>query len=464
MSFSLNGGLLAMEEIDNTGEDLGEVEAAEVAATVADESAEIQTANTEIGIEVAKVEDAVQAGEELEALGDLAADSLENGEGMTEETAEAVSIAVESILNRLGASRTTRTVPVAESFGNVSSRRVSTKLVVEGIGDWLKKIWMSIKQAALRIWDKISNFVAGLFNSAKTLQKHLISLRDRVKKVPSNAVVRKKNIDSKSLAKNIGWDKKADLGTFKMLVENAKNLQKASVTANQEILKVSEKVRSLLNGGKIDAESVKKFLSEKNTSVSAIKADGLAGMELSATQAVVNAKPSDKSKVDGTVTITHYGPFAGGAVLTIENDTGQAVKFKAVFEGSSAKKAEKVEALNISGVEEVISISLDLVNKIIDDKSVAKYAKSSIDGQVKSADMVIKNAESILGKTGAEAATKQALADLRTVFADSITSLNTFCSNSPTLVFRTARAGADYASISLRNLGDKKDSEDGDDE
>lgn len=464
MSFSLNGGLLAMEEIDNGGEDMGEVEAAEVAATVADESAEIQSANTEIGIEVAKVEDAVQAGEELESLGDLAADSLTEGEGMTEETAEAVSIAVESILNRLGAPRATRTVPVAESFGNASSRRVSTKLVVEGIGDWLKKIWMSIKQAALRIWDKISNFLAGLFNSAKTLQKHLISLRDRVKKVPSNAVVRKKSIDSKSLAKNIGWDKKANLETFKMLVVNAKNLQKASVVANQEILKVSEKVKGLLNGGKIDAESVKKFLSEKGTSVSAIKGAGLAGMELSADQAVVNSKLAKATKVEGTVTTGHFGPFAGGAVLTVQTDDGQNAKFKAVFEGSSVKKAEKVEALNISGVEEVISISIDLVNKLIDDKSVAKYAKSSIDGQVKSADMVIKNAESILGKTGAEAGTKQALADLRTVFADSITSLNTFCSNSPTLIFRTVRAGADYASISLRNLGDKKDSEDGDDE
>ncbi len=54
MSFSLNGGLLAMEEIDN-GENMGEVEAAEVAATVADESAEIQESNTDVGIEVAKV-------------------------------------------------------------------------------------------------------------------------------------------------------------------------------------------------------------------------------------------------------------------------------------------------------------------------------------------------------------------------------------------------------------------------
>ena len=90
MSFSLNGGLLAMEEIDNGGENMGEVEAAEVAATVADESAEIQESNTDVGIEVAKVEDAVQAGEELEALGDLAADSLENGEGQSEDSAEVV--------------------------------------------------------------------------------------------------------------------------------------------------------------------------------------------------------------------------------------------------------------------------------------------------------------------------------------------------------------------------------------
>ena len=140
----MTGLIAAMEEIENEVP-VNQEEAAETAVAVADESAEIQQDGDEIGTTVAQVEDAVQAGEELESIGEVAVDSVEGGEGLTEEAAEVASIAIESIRNRLGFRTETCLVPATESFGNTNTRVMSTRLVIEGIGDTLKKIWAAIK-------------------------------------------------------------------------------------------------------------------------------------------------------------------------------------------------------------------------------------------------------------------------------------------------------------------------------
>lgn len=466
MSFSLNGGLLAMEEIDNTGADMDEVESAEVAATVADESAEIQTDNTDIGIEVAKVEDAVQAGEELEALGDLAASSLEEGEGMSEETAEAVSIAVESILNRLGAVRESRTVPVAESFGNASSRRVSTKLVVEGIGDWLKKIWASIKAAAARLWDKIRNFLAGLFNSAKSLSKMLTNLKERARKVPSDYAPKDKELKNKSLAKSIGWKEKANLKTFGLVVKASESLAAAAeaVTSHSRAINLAAQE---LAAKEINEANVKAFVNKKSTEYQAIEKifqDGIsAGLETvhKETALVKKAKGRvDKKTGDGSKTGS-VGPFPGSSVLTaVASQTTvlgvQSQSLRLAFEAYPDKLPEEAEALTLGEIQNVIEVSLKLSNKIVDFQATQKNAETITKAQQKAADTVLKEAEKILNKTGSSAETRQGLNEMKETITDSMALLNTFANNAPVMAFRAARAGADYASASLKNLAPKK--------
>lgn len=466
MSFALNGGIFAVEEIDNATGNLDEVESAEVAATVADESAEIQNANTDIGIEVGRVEDAVQAGEELEDLGELAAESLEDGEGMSEETAEAVSIAVEGILNRLGAHREARLVPVAESFGATSSRRVSTKLVIEGIGDWLKKVWASIKAAAARLWDKIRNFMSGLFNSAKSLSKLLVSLKERAGKVPSDYEPKEDKLKNSSLAKSISWKEKADLKTFDLVLQSSIGL--ASV-AN----KVSGHVESICNAAQglakaeINETNVKAFLDKKNPSIQQIEKDlqgalAAAAVESGATsQAVKKAKVKMTNKKNGDgIATAHFGPFPGGTMLTyvitkqtVMNVT--SIDGSVAFEATSQKLATEAAALSITQIREVIEKSLKLANALSDFQAVQKSSERITKAQQGVADTVIREAEKILNKTGSSSETRQALGELKTSVADSLAFLNTFANNAPTMAFRAARAGADYASASLRNLQPK---------
>lgn len=463
MSFSLNGGLLAMEEIDNGGEDMGEVEAAEVAATVADESAEIQESNTDVGIEVAKVEDAVQAGEELEALGDLAADSLENGEGLSEESAEAVSIAVESILNRLGATRETRTVPVAESFGNASSRRVSTKLVVEGIGDWLKKVWASIKAAAARLWDKIRSFLAGLFNSAKSLAKLLVNLKERARKVPSDYAPKEKTLKNSSLAKNLSWKSKANLSTFEKTLKASASLAAASTAVTSHSKTIANAAAELASS-EISETSVKAFVSKKSAAVEqidkAIDSGVTAGMDkvTAETSSVKKAKSKITDKKTGdNIWKGSYGPFPGGVVLTHIKSTVTVMGEKSesislTFEAAPDKHATEVDALSLSEIQGVIDSSLKVANSLSDFQATQKNAEAITKAQQGVADTIMKQAEKILQKTGSTSETRQGLNELKTGVSDGMALLNSFANNSPTISFRAARLGADYASACLRNL------------
>lgn len=467
MSFSLStGGILAIEEIDNGMGEIGEVESAEVAATVADESAEIQTDNTSIGIEVGKVEDAVQATDELEALADIATDSLEEGEGMSEETAEAVSIAVESILNRLGAYPETRTVPVAESFGNSSSRRVSTKLVIEGIGDWLKKIWASIKAAAARLWDKIRSFLAGIFNSAKSLSKMLVGLKERARKVPSDFAPKDKKIKAAGVAKSINWKGKADLSTFEMTIKAADSLALAATAVSGEIKTISDAAAALA-GAEINETNVQAFVKKKSAASQAIEkafTDGIAkGLQRvdSNTAMVKKVKARVTNKKTGdSVEKGSFGPFAGNAVLTAVESTNTVMGVKEItitlgFEAAPGKTAEEVDALTINEIMGVIDQSLKLSNKIADFQATQKNAEAITKAQQSTADTILKQAEKILAKTGSSSETRQGLSELKASVTDSMAMLNTFANNAPAMAFRTARAGADYASVSLRNLGPK---------
>lgn len=460
MSFSLNGGLLAMEEIDN-GEDLGEVEAAEVATTVADESAEIQNDNTDIGIEVGKVEDAVQAGEELESLGELAADSLENGEGLSEETAEAVSIAVESILNRLGASRQTRTVPVAESFGNSSSRRVSTKLVVEGIGDWLKKVWASIKAASIRLWDKVRLFLANIFKSGKSLVNHLSALRKRLNEVPAGYVKKKKKIKAKSLATAIAMGKVADLSTFEKNLESASKLSSLSKAVSQHITKIIDTAASIRNVGDFNEATLNAFVkSSGDANLAIIKAvDDAYGTAATMSEAQLNGASVKGLKTEAGVEHKVYGPYPGSSALVVtitERDTGTPNATRGLnirFQGVGRKGPTVVTALDKGEIMKVIEESMKAANALTDFQATQKNLEKMAKDQQKVADNVLKEVSKIVSKTGSSSETRLGLKEMQEAVRSSLTVLNTFGNNAPSMQFRAVRAGADYASICLRNLG-----------
>lgn len=451
MSYKMNGLIAAMEEIDNKPVAVDGDEAVKLVETVADDSATVQADADEVGVSVSQVEDAVQAGDELEDIADVASEAVESGEGLDESAAEMASIAIESIRNRLGIRGESRLVPATESFGNVNTRVMSTRLIVENIGDTLKRIWAAIKAAAARIWEKIKSFLAGLFNSTSGLIKLINGLRDRVRKLPTNAKLKEKKIKQASVAKAISVKGKANMASFDEvsgktlhLVGISEEFGKLgrSIVASAEKLAESEineaNVAAYLKGGENAANEAERVLKA---------AFG------SAEESMGGTGPAKGKKKAGKL----YGPFVGNTMLNLEISSieGGGTRFTAVFVAAKEKAAEEVEALEPAQIAKVLDQSLKLASVLQDyrktEKDVAEITKKT-QGL---ADVIIKTTEKVLNKTGSSTQTRLALSEMKNDVNSALQMINSFSSRAPALTILLAKAGADYASVSLRNIGEK---------
>ena len=264
---------------------------------------------------------------------------------------------------------------------------------------------------------------------------------------------RRSIIKHAGIAKAIGVKKQANLGTFKEVFGNTEKLAEvAAAVADQN--KVIVEAVSALAGGEITEAGIKSFLGKKNGAVSAIhsvfdksfeKADSaLGGAPLKA----------PKTKKGSTTTTALYGPFVGSvAVAMITEKAGDDLNFKIQFSAAPGQTAESVTALSISEIREVLDMSGKLAFKIQD----LKKTQSSMDAITKSvnkvADTIIAQAGKVLDKTGSSAETRQGLDELKVSVNQSLATLGQFGSTAPSLQFNLAKAGADYASVCLRNLG-----------
>lgn len=450
MRFANNGLVAAMEEVDNTPA-IDETEAAELAVSVADESSEVQAEGEEIGVTVSQVEDAVQAGEELEDIAEVAAETVEEGEGMDEAAAEMASIAIESIRNRLGIRAQTRLVPATESFGNTNTRVVSTKLVVEEIGETLKRIWAAIKAAALRLRDKLVQFLSKLFSANAMLVKHIESLKERVRKLPAGQTPKEDVIKASLVAAAITVGGKADAKTYGEIVAASRKLLGVSNGVMSEAQKMALGAQSIASGvaqGSAYEQIVTSL--EKTTE---------------RVQSLMNTLPKGQfsgdevkgfDKKDAKVEV--FGPFVGRAAIVLEVAKKDGVEFFSVsVKGGVAKAAEGVAALKPAEMTEVLGQALDLAKEVDKAKKIQDTVKASAEAMAKAAEGVIKNVDRAMGKENEEnAETKKAMAVLKQMVSSSMRATEGLTARVPSLAFSTAKAGADYVSASLRNMGEAK--------
>lgn len=437
-----NGLVAAMEEIENNVP-VTDNQVAEEAVVVADESAEIQQTEDEVGTSVSQIEAAVQDGEELESIAEVASDAVESGEGLTKESAELASIAIESIRRRVGIHSGTRAVPATESFGNSNTRLTSTKMIVEAISFDIKKIWAAIKAAFIRVVNKIRGFLSSLFKSTSMLNNYINSLTKRANGVPSGAVKKEEELNVGLLTKNFSVGGKADFGTAKEIVENTKVLAQVATRYADGSRAVGNAAVKLADD--LTQEGIKTFLKS----------------EEAGKQAVVSTAKSlsvmlNVPKMPGVENT--YGPFINGKVLVVKISNKQifgadTTSFSLQFENMNASAAKSAKALSIIEIKEALTIASELV-KLTETYKKADNAYGDIAKQVsKLSDTIISHAEKISDKDDEE--TKTGLKELKTFVNNSMKGLNSFGQIAPASTFQCARALADYASASLRNLGDK---------
>lgn len=448
------GLIYVMEELDEDL-DVDSAAAEEVAATVADESAVVQSDADEIGTTVGQIEDAIQEGDELEAIGEVAAEAAESGEGLDENAAEVAAIAIERARARLGFSDHRRVTPARESFGNSSTRLHSTHLVIESVMDTIKSIWLSIKKAAIRLWDKIKTFFLGLFKSTEGLVKHLKGLKDRLRKLPSDTKVDKKLIDNNGLARALTVKGKANIDSFTTIVENTLKLSVLSKTMVDYGKNIAVAAIEVSKSEFDNDTVVEKFMGQWGSLSAHALTNGFKGMDtLEASYAQNIVPPKKKPKAGAKVQHRYYGPFVGNTVIAV-TETDEATGGKRLeysFQGSPAKDAKKVEALDPSECNKVLEASMGLAASLNDYKAI----QGDIDSLTKKisglADDVIRTAEKALKATGSKTTTRLGLDALKTVVNDTISAMNSVSAKAPSLTFNLAKVGADYVSASLRNL------------
>ena len=450
MRFANNGLVAAMEEVDNSPA-VNETKAAELAVSVADESSEVQSEGEEIGVTVSQVEDAVQAGEELEDIAEVAAETVEEGEGMDEAAAEMASIAIESIRNRLGIRAQTRLVPATESFGNTNTRVVSTKLVVEEIGETLKRIWAAIKAAALRLRDKLVQFLAKLFNANAMLIKHIEGLKERIRKLPSNLTPKEDVIKSGSIAAAITVDGKADAKTYGEIVAASRKLLDVTNGVMTEAQKMALGAQSIA-GGLAQGSAYEQIVTSMENTTRRVQSQmgALPKGKFSSDE----VKGFDKKDVEVEV----FGPFVGRSAIVLEVTKKDALEiFSVSVKGGVGKAADSVAALKPTEMTDVLGQALDLAKEVDKAKKIQDSVKASSESMAKAAEGVIKNVDRALGKENEEnAETKKAMAVLKQMVSSSMRATEGLTARVPSLVFSAAKAGADYVSASLRNMGEAK--------
>lgn len=290
---SAEGGLTASDVIEaNEGVDEVAVDAAEVD--------ELATA----------IEDAEVAVDNLEEAAEILEEGVESGEGVSEETAEAVEVAVEAALNMLGAShRGHSLMPSLESWGSGQSRLAATKIALEGVTDKIKEIWKKIVEFVKSVAQKVMDFFVKFFDNTDRLIK--------------NATKAKQDISGKQ-------DYKVKEKTIKG-GSAAKVFNKGDGTANfataSEVLKTHA---ALARGAKgvFSAFSVG-FSAIQGAVNNSDKTEGLGAKLEDVVRGAASAIGQvEKTDVAGTTYYTVKGTFAGGkkvAFTMMHGDKGKGV-------------------------------------------------------------------------------------------------------------------------------------------
>lgn len=415
--------VLEMEAGDQLAGENNEVEAANVATEVEAATAELTEAGGEAEEYAEGIETSVDAAGELQEVHDTLAASVEDGEGVSEETAKMAEIAVEAICAKVGIStREARMIPAMESFGSANSRLTATKLAMEGIKEQAKRIWEAIKKACIHVWNVIKNFFAGLTKSRAMLEKHLTNLKARAE--AAEGAPKEKKISTGAKAFSIKG--KASLETVTKVLDQSSKLMDLSKKFTETL---GQRAVEMIN----DVDAAGKAL------------DTFKGLDLG----IDEGKGSDKNS-------RNYGAFVGGRALVVSFD-GSDKKNPTMsigFQAVEKEAAKEIQAPTKEEIKSVIASAQATLKALLEFDKVFKNLESINKSLIKvSEDMMNQKQEMKKAvadkedKEGNEAAGNE---------ANNVRSLNKMISTigtaTPNMVFAAVKAAADYANAGINNL------------
>ena len=417
MAFNRNGLFFAIEEEEVVA--LPDAESQEVVpAEVLEEVSGAQQENGEIGELATAIEEAVDGAETLDAVAAPLEESLdlqENGEpgpeaeGVGPDAAAIAEVVTESICDRLGIRRKTQLIPATESFGSRSSRIVATKLAVEAIDEQSKGIWAKVKEAFLKMFAKIKDFLVKLFDSnerilaaAKAANGKLGELKDKK--------AEKQEFENDSIAKAFATANASDPASIKTATEVLGN----HIALTEKLTAIADGVgKTMEDLGKIaeakEGETKEDIGAVFSRATFAKELEGLIGKSkqmVNGTFYFLTSYEAEASDMKGFVRFDEQSIYKANSVehkavktLTVEEMSDLIDEVVKLAEANAKLKANNGGLVN---AEKQITKLIDRAGKAAQKDSTVAEDKKQASGQ----EMFIRRAASDLGQLAGKLASK----------------------------------------------------------
>ncbi len=148
--------------------------AGQVAAEMAADHQEIAEMDQGVG-------EGMVAADQLEGVKDDIGQTIEQGEGLDQVSAEGYRRAVQAIATQVGYdAKSVYALYATENFHSSSSRMANTRFAFEGVGEFLKNLWERIKAAIKSVIEKVKAFYAKHVSSMGRSIKALESMKAKI--------------------------------------------------------------------------------------------------------------------------------------------------------------------------------------------------------------------------------------------------------------------------------------------
>lgn len=437
-----NGIFFALEEEDLVGVGAAEV-VPEVQAEVEAGVAETSVDSGEIGDMTAAIEEAAEGADQIEAIQEVAEQSVEAGEGLPPEAAQVAEIAVEGICARLGM-RPKQVVPATESFGSKNSRLAATKIAIESIGERIKTIWEAIVKAIKAVYNKVKDFFAKFFANAERVGKLAKELKAKVEAMASTAKA-EGEIENSGIAKSLSDGSKTDISTATKVLE----MHLAFANSFKAGINAFSSVSSAIyhNATKLSAEKT------------ADKASGNIQAELKKLEAAFSGGDTVEAKAEGVEAdfARKTKPLVNGDALQLVIGKKANRPYVALTVEQGDSKVEKAAVLtkdNMKALCDSVVVAMDAVSKVQKDLSSVEKVNKELQN---TAEAMLKMAGTVGKETGDSEGVKKAIEDVRAVVIGMNSATTTFSTFVPLSGVRAGKAACAYVSASMKKYAEPKE-------
>lgn len=403
-----------------------------ITAEAAEGAQEVESASGDVTEVETGIENAIEAGEELNDIeGTLEEAAAEDGVSPRE--AEHIQARLEHVARLLGTTVPNMGLTMRrEAFGGAAARVAATKMRLEGVKEWGKKIWEALKKGWEWLKDAVKNFFTRLTKSADGLVNRLKALQARVNSMAAKKTDTKKSEVSAG-AKVFSVEGKTDINTIKLILENVSHTE---TLMGQCAATLKAEVNGAFKAGSVDL--VKDLI---------VKAKG--------------AKPTSLPKEAPEKAIASLRTSNGKALVVVPKTESAGAKEFESFELKEIevddKLADSYKALEMAELKGLCTAALEMAKVLVKYKKDEADLISSIDANIKYCQeqgrISMNKADRANEDKRDDARDEVQLALAGQKVAQSVTKL--LVNVVPTLAFKVIYAAADVVDGNLANLEEK---------